>query len=493
MSDPLPRLNASRRGRGVRPRILQFGGGNLLRAFIDWKIDLMNEAAGTDWGIVILRSLGGTEGSALNAQGGLFTVVSRGIGADGAPRSDARIVTSVLEEMSCTADWPRALAFARDPGIAVIVSNTTEAGIAHDPASRPEDAPPASFPAKLALMLLERFRALGGGPGSGWQVLPCELTDRNGDRLREIVLAHASEWRAGPGFDAWVSRECVFYNTLVDRIVPGHPGAAEAARIERDLGYADACLATAELYHLLVIERRPGQPAPVLPLDRWDAGTVVVEDATPYKLRKVALLNGMHTALCPLAMIAGVESVGEAMETPALRAMMRRCLDREIKPFVPLPADELDRFGDDVMRRFANPFIRHRWHDISLNGLVKYRDRNLDRLSAFIGRHGAPPPVLTLSLAGWLAFYLGRFEAAHRLPPRDAPGMLAAIGALGRLDDGTEAGRRRLVEGFLSEPAFWGRPILTPALADAVAAAFGALTAGPIDAAGMAAILDRIG
>ena len=481
MTADLPRLSPAHLNGRPRPvaRILQFGGGNFLRGFLDWKIDRLNEATGSDWGVVILRSIGSTRWSALNAQGGVYTVVSRGVDEDGAVRSDARVVGAVLGEVSCADDWDRVLEMARDPAVQVVVSNTTEAGIVDEPGASPLDAPPASFPAKVTRLLLERWRALGHLHGQGWQVLPCELTQDSGELLRSIVLRHAAEWPVEAGFAAWVAEENVFYNTLVDRIVTGHPGK-DAAALEAQLGYHDPCLTTAELYHMLVIEVPVGRPRPKLRLADWDSGTVEVADAGPYRLRKVAILNGSHTALCPLAMLCGVQTVGEAVRDPALSALLRQVLYREIIPLVPLPAEDLGTFAEDVLRRFANPYLQHRWHDISLNGLTKLRDRNLDRMLAYADRFGTLPPILTLSLAGWLVFYLGRWDGAERHPPRDGADILARVAALA--GGPSEA----LVGRFLSEATFWGRSVASPALVSAVAREFDFLTGAPVTAVELA-------
>ncbi len=468
----LARISARQLNGRTRPkaRILQFGGGNFLRGFLDWKIDHLNEATGSDWGIIILRSIGSTHGSALNAQDGLYTVVSRGLDGQGQVRSEARIVASVLGELSCAVEWDQVLALSRDPAVQIVASNTTEAGIVYEPGTVPQDAPPVSFPAKVTRLLLERWRALGHLRGQGWQFLPCELTDNAGDTLRSIVLRHATEWEVEAGFAEWVADENVFYNTLVDRIVTGHPGQ-DAAAIEDKLGYHDPCLTMAELYHLLVIEAPKGRPRPKLRLADHDVGTIEVHDAAPYRLRKVAILNGAHTALCPLALLSGVVTVGEAMRDPDLSALLRQVLDREIKPFVPLPPADLDGFADDVLRRFANPYLQHRWYDISLNGLSKFRDRNLDRMLAYTERAGTPPPILSLSLAAWLAFYVGRHGGADQLPPRDGPETLALVAALPM-----DAPAVTLIGTFLSETAFWHRSVALPALVSAVARDFAFLT-----------------
>ncbi len=318
---------------------------------------------------------------------------------------------------------------------------------------------------------------------------PCELIDHNGDELRRIVLQHASEWALEPDFIAWVERHNAFYNTLVDRIVPGYP-RAEADRIEAGLGYSDRFMTATEVFHFFVIERKPDQPALRLPLADWDKGTIVVADAGPYKARKVAILNGAHTALCPLALIAGVETVGEAVTTTTGTRFLDRLLGKEVIPFLSLPRDELDAFAAAVRRRFANPFIRHLWYDISLGGLIKYQTRNLDRLLAYSEKNGRPAPLQTLSLAAWLVFYTGRYPDADRYPPRDSDAILEKVKAIAARNDGSLAGIEAMVKVHLSETAFWGRSILTPQLAGAVTADFRLLTETPLTFNRLGEIMD---
>lgn len=472
-----------------RPRILQWGEGNFLRAFVDWKIDRMNEAGGLDWGVVVVRPIAAGNPRWLNEQDGLYTVLSRGVADDGSAVSEARVVGSVLKEIGAYQHWDEVMALARDPEITVVVSNTTDAGIAYVPTVRYDDAPPASFPAKLTRLLHERWKAFGGKAEAGWQMIACELIDHNGDELRRIVLRHAGEWGLEADFIAWVKEANAFYNTLVDRIVPGYP-KTEVAKIEAELGYSDPFMTATEVFHFFVIERQPGQPELRLPLAQHDAGTIVVPDATPYKARKVAILNGAHTALCALSLISGVETVGEAVTTPVGAKFLDRLLAEEVIPFLSLPKDELKAFADAVLRRFANPYIRHLWYDISLNGLVKYQTRDLDRLVAYMDRHGKPAPLMTLALASWLAFYLGRFKGSEAYPPRDAADIIAKVKAIGALDDGTAKGREAMVAAYLGESAFWGKSIDTPQLRSAVLADFEALTQEPMSFDRLGALID---
>ncbi|WP_370674836.1 tagaturonate reductase [Pleomorphomonas sp. PLEO] len=472
-----------------RARILQWGEGNFLRAFVDWKIDRMNEAGGLDWGVVIVRPIAGGNPHWLNEQDGLYTVLSRGVADDGSKVSEARVVGSVLKEIGAYQHWNEVLELARSPEITVVISNTTDAGIAFVPTVKYDDAPQSSFPAKMTRLLHERWQAFAGKSDAGWQMIACELIDHNGDELRRIVLRHAEEWGLEPAFITWVKEANAFYNTLVDRIVPGYP-KADAEAIEQELGYTDRFMTTGELFHFFVIERQPGQPELRLPLAHHDENTVVVPDATPYKARKVAILNGAHTALCALSLISGVETVGEAVTTPVGAKFLDRLLAEEVIPFLTLPKDELKAFADAVLRRFANPYIRHLWYDISLNGLVKYQTRDLDRLTAYMERHGKPAPLMTLALAAWLVFYLGRFSGSEAYPPRDGADIIAKVKAIGALDDGTPTGREAMVSAYLGEAAFWGRSIDTPALRTAVLADFTALTAAPMSFDRLGALID---
>ncbi|MDR3373512.1 MAG: tagaturonate reductase [Ancalomicrobiaceae bacterium] len=474
-----------------RPRILQFGEGNFLRAFVDWKIDLMNEAGGLDWGVIVVRPIAGGNPHWLNEQDGLYTVLSRGVDDDGKAVSESRLVASVLREIGSHDDWSAVLELARNPEITVVVSNTTDAGIAYVPTVTYADAPQISFPGKVTRLLHERWKAFGGSKASGWQFIACELIDHNGDELRRIVLQHAREWGLEPEFVAWVETANEFYNTLVDRIVPGYP-RADAAEVEKELGYHDLFMTTGEYFHFFVIEQKPGQADLRLPLAKWDSHTIVTPDVGPYKLRKVAILNGAHTGLCPLALISGVETVGEAVRTATGAKFLDRLLGEEVVPFINLPKEELDGFAKAVLRRFANPYIRHLWYDISLNGLVKYQTRNLERLEAYIAKFGRPAPLMTLSLAAWLAFYLGRFAGAEKLPPRDAPAILEKVKAIGVLDDGTPAGRAAMVSAYLGETAFWGRSIERADLKAAVIADFAKLTETPLTFERLSALIDAL-
>ncbi|WP_312408383.1 tagaturonate reductase [Rhizobium sp.] len=467
------------------PRVLQWGEGNFLRSFVDWKIDLMNEKAGSDWGVIVLRPISGGLPFTLNEQDGVYTVLSRGMNDAGEKVSEPRLIACVRQEIPSHESWKDVLALAHDPNITVVVSNTTDAGIAYVPTVKFEDAPQVSFPGKMTRFLFERWTAFSGKPEAGLQMIACELIDHNGDELRRIVLQHANEWKLDPAFITWLEQHNAFYNTLVDRIVPGYP-RAEADALAEELGYEDKFMSAAELFHFFVIEKKPGMPDLRIPLADHDEGTLVVEDATPYKARKVAILNGAHTGLCALSLLAGVESVGEAVTHPAGAKFLDRLLNEEVIPFLTLPKAELEEFAAAVLRRFQNPYIRHLWYDISLNGIVKYQTRNLERLLAYSEKFDKPAPLMTLSLASWLAFYLGRFKGADALPPRDAAEVVEKIKGIGAFGD-VEA----MVAAYLQETSFWGRSIDTPELRAKVVEDFRYLTEEAFSFDRLQAFLDK--
>jgi tagaturonate reductase len=278
------------------PRILQFGGGNFMRAFFDMKVDLMNEAIGGDWGILIVRAVADGIDQTLNDQNGLYTVIERGLDESGCVVSKPRIVSCVRGEFFAQRDWDAIRGLARHPEICVVTSNTTDAGIALNPWDIYDDRPPKSFPAKLTRLLHERWKYLGHNRNSGWQIIPCELIADNGTILGQLVEQQAQIWGLESGFLEWLKSKNTFYNTLVDRIVPGFPHGEER-ELADELGYIDRFMVVAESFHFLAIEKRKDQPDLIFPLAKHDPHTVITDDISNYRAAKVSILNGAQTAL----------------------------------------------------------------------------------------------------------------------------------------------------------------------------------------------------
>ena len=239
-------------GATYNERVIQFGEGNFLRAFIDWQLDWLNQHQGTDAGVVVVRPRNRPVSDSLNQQDGLYTTLIRGLNEQGERVSETRLIRSLNREIQPYTQHEDFLALARAPQMRFVFSNTTEAGIAFVEADRLTDAPASSFPGKLTQLLWARFEHFSGADDKGWLIVPCELIDHNGDALRELVLRYARHWQLPESFAAWVSQHCVFYNTLVDRIVTGFPQESEA--LAAQLGYEDRFLVAGEVYYQFILQ-----------------------------------------------------------------------------------------------------------------------------------------------------------------------------------------------------------------------------------------------
>lgn len=447
-------------GQSYPTKVIQFGEGNFLRAFVDWQLDVLNETTDLQAGITLVRPINTDFPPSLNTQDGLYTTVIRGLNEQGEAVSDARLIRSVNNEINPYQDFAGYLALAHNPDIRFVFSNTTEAGISYHAGDSIDDAPPVSFPAKLTRLLLERFNHFNGAPDKGWVIIPCELIDYNGDALKALIERYAQEWQLPPAFLDWLETANTFCSTLVDRIVTGYP-REEAPALETELGYHDAFLDTAEHFYLFVIQG-PAWLADALKLTECSLNIRIVADIKPYKERKVAILNGAHTALVPVAWLCGLDTVGEAMQDDDVRRFVEKAIHQEIIPVLDLPAAELREFADAVTGRFQNPYIRHQLLSIALNGMTKFRTRILPQLLA--GRqNGAYPVRLTFALAALIAFYRGE-RAGERYPLQDDEQWLTRYQQLWPRV-GTDLTLQELVDAVLSDNAHWGEDLtLLPGL-----------------------------
>lgn len=436
-------------------RIIQFGEGNFLRAFIDWQVDLLNQHTDLAAGVVVVRPRSSRNSRSLNSQDGLYTTVIRGINPQGEVVSEPRLIRAVNREIQPAEDFPAFMALATDPQLRFVVSNTTEAGIYCDPADTLESAPPVSFPAKLTRLLLARWQHFNGAADKGWVMLPCELIDDNGDALRARVQQTAQHWQLPAAFMQWVEQHNTFCSTLVDRIVTGYPDDADA--LQAELGYRDDYLVAGEVYYQLVIQG-PESLKQALRLDQLDLNITLVDDIKPYKERKVAILNGAHTAMVPVAFLAGLESVGDAMGDPAIAGYIDSTLRGEIIPTLAQPQEELNAFADAVLTRFRNPFIRHQLSSIALNGMTKFRTRLLPALLWQHSRRGTPPSQLSFALAALLAYYRGEW-GGKRYPLQDDAHWLSRFATLWPQADAHAITLRHLVDEVLSDTAHWGQDL----------------------------------
>ena len=389
-------------------RVLQFGEGNFLRAFADYWFDMANEKAGWNGKCVLVQPIAQGLTQLINRQEGLYTLYLRG--RQNGEKVDAkRVISSVSRCLNPyeKQDYDAMMDVAAGEALEYIVSNTTEAGIVYDPSCRLEDCPPASFPAKLTQVLLHRWRA--GRPGV--VVLSCELIDNNGKELLRCVNQYIKQWGLEEGFARWVNGDCTFCSTLVDRIVPGRiRDAAEAARLEDENGYRDALIDVGEVFGVWNIEG-PEWLAEKLPFRAAGLNCPVVPDVTPYKKRKVRILNGAHTGFVLGAYLAGYDIVRDCMQDDVILGFMNRMLHEEVIPTLPLDRQDLEAFAAAVQDRFNNPFINHELMSFTLNSTSKWRARNMPSLLEYAQTAGKLPPCLAMSFAAYIAFYSSDIQA----------------------------------------------------------------------------------
>lgn len=469
-------------------KVLQIGEGNFLRAFADWMIERMNRTGVFEGSVMLCQPIRSGAGALINSQRGVYTVLLRGLeGGREVERAD--VVTSVRGCINPYEDYEALLGIARSADLQVVLSNTTEAGIVYREGDRPDDRPPAGYPAKLAALLYERFRAFNGDAGKGLLILPVELIERNGDHLKACVRHYAEEWGLPEAFGAWLDDAVCFANTLVDRIVTGYP-SEEAAALWDKLGYEDQLLDICEPFHSWVIEA-PERFRSVFPLERAGLHVVWTDDMTPYRDRKVRILNSAHTVSVLASYLAGHDTVLEMMRDARFSGLIRSALREEIIPNIRLPRGELDAFASATLERFSNPFIRHRLLDISLNSVSKFRARCLDSLLEYTAANGRLPAVLCFGLAALLAFYKGAMQegrywgtrGAQQYEIRDGAEVLAFFGSAWKSGD--------VVGAVLGNVAFWGRDLTQIAgLSDAVAADLRKIEADGSGAAA-AAVLEK--
>ncbi len=380
-------------------RVMQFGEGGFLRAFVDEMLDNMNTQCGCDLGVAIVQPLEKGMCKLLRDQDCLYTVMLRGREQTGDVKK-VKVVGTVLKTVEPYADFQSYLDLAKIDTLRFIVSNTTEAGIVYTGKDSYDDRPQASYPGKLTRFLHERFLL----KKPGFILLPCELIDDNGYHLKDAVLKTAKQWNLGEEFIAWLNNDNIFCSTLVDRIVTGFP-RKELPGLFEELGYEDQQLDTAEPFGLWVIEC-PEQVKKELPLDKVNP-VIFTDNVKPYKLRKVRMLNGAHTTMVLGAYLAGLDTVGECMADKDVRAFLEAALYKEIMPNVPLPEQVVRDFASAVLLRFENPFNRHELLSIALNSVSKWTARVLPTVKDYVKSKGSVPSCLAFGLASLICFYTG--------------------------------------------------------------------------------------
>ena len=395
-------------------KVMQFGEGNFLRAFVDYFYDIANEKAGYNGKVKLVQPIGNFPQMAdwINEQEGLYTLYLRG--SEKGQKVDAKRVISCVSDCVCPyidGKWEEVLALARSEDLETVVSNTTEAGIAYTQGDSAFDqVPPNSFPAKLTRVLYERYKAFNGAADKGLVILSCELIDNNGKELKKCCNNYAKDWNLEAEFIDWMNNANTFCSTLVDRIVPGRiRDPKELTALEEANGYHDAVLDVGEVFGVWVIEG-PAGLEDKLPFKKAGVNVMVVPDVTPYKKRKVRILNGAHTGFVLGAYLAGFDIVRDCMHDETILGYMNKMLLQEVVPILPLDQDDCKKFAAAVEDRFNNPFVNHELMSISLNSTSKWRARNMPSFLEYIEKNGKLPTCLTMSFAAYIAFYSNNIQ-----------------------------------------------------------------------------------
>lgn len=399
-------------------KVIQFGEGNFLRCFFDWQLDIINKNTDLNAGVAVVRPIDFDTVPLLDIQDGLYTAIIRGIDERGEVVKDYTVISSINREIPIYKNFQEYLQLAHNPEMRFIVSNTTEAGIAFSAEDRYEDTPQSTFPGKLTRLMHERFVVFNGDMTKGFILMPCELIDYNGEELRKMVLKYADLWNLGEDFKNWLINGNIWCSTLVDRIVTGYP-RGEKEELTKELGYEDNFITTGEYFYLFVIQGPKDILTRELKLEGLNLNILIVDDLKPYKMRKVGILNGAHTAMVPASYLYGIDTVREAMENDDIRNFIELAIDEEIIPALDMDEKELKEFKEAVINRFKNPYVKHMLMDISLNLMAKYKSRILPQVLETYKRTGKLPKRLLFSLAALIRFYKGVRENGDIIQLRD--------------------------------------------------------------------------
>ncbi len=406
----------------LRAGIVHLGLG----AFARGHLAAVNEAAihasgDPRWGIrgVSLRQADTRD--ALAPQDGLYTLALRSADAEGRPQARLAVIGCLLETLVVPEDPQAVLARIASPYTRIVSLTVTEKGYCHDPASgalnlaHPDIVHDLGQPlaprSTIGFLVwgLQRRRAAGLGPVT---LLSLDNLPSNGHLLRGLVLAFAAQVDAR--LAEWIGQACTFPCSMVDRIVPRTTDEDRAA-VAQALGMTDAWPVQAEPFLEWVVEDHFAADRP-----DWAAGGArFAAEAAPFETLKLRMVNGAHSALAYLSVMAGWATVDQAVAQPALRRYLADLMRTEIAPTLPaLPGLDLAAYQERLLQRYANPALRHQTRQIAMDGSQKMPQRLLGTVRA---RLAADRPItgLALALAGWLHFLRGVDQAGRRYPIED--------------------------------------------------------------------------
>lgn len=433
-------------------KVLQFGEGNFLRAFVDWIIDTMNKKGVFNGNVAVVQPMPFGRVGEIAAQDGLYTLYLQGK-QDGEVVKTHQVIDCIGDCINPFTQYDHYLDLASSEDLEFVISNTTEAGIAYDENDTNFNECPKSYPGKLLAFLKARYDHFNGNRDKGLFIVPCELIDHNGDTLKEILIKLANTCGMPADFIAWITEANKFYNTLVDRIVPGYP-RAEEAKCQEELGYIDNSMVVGEIFHLWCID---GDDIKLLeekfPAPKAGLNVLFVDSIVPYKQRKVKILNGSHTCLVPVSYLASIDTVRETVEDPQLGAFVRKFIFDEVIPTIDIPQDQMVAFSNSVLERYENPFVRHELMSIALNSVTKYKTRILPTVLQSLEANNFPKCAL-FSLASLIAFYRGK-RGNEDIALKDDEWALEFFKNEWNSFDGTKEACKKIVTNFLGLEKHW--------------------------------------
>jgi len=427
-------------------KVIQFGEGNFLRAFVDYIIDKLNTDANFNAGVAVVQPIEVGMVEMLNEQDGLYTLFMKGV-KKGMEIQEKRLISSIQKGINPYLDYNAYLELAKEEELEFLISNTTEAGISFNENDTLNGYPHSSFPAKVTALLYERFKHFNGAANKGLCIIPCELIDQNGDILKSIILRYAELWNLEEGFVKWIENSNSFHNTLVDRIVPGYPWD-EIKEYQSQLEYEDRLIVTAEVFFLWVIEG-DDKLKNKIPFDKIEDDVLIVDDIEPYRTRKVRILNGAHTTMVPFSLLYGNETVKETIDNSFTGAFVEKAVFEEINATLDLSEEELKYYSEEVFDRFRNPFIKHQLSSIALNSISKFKVRVLPSLLTYQKKYDKLPLHLTFAFACLIRFYKGEWNG-ESLSVQDDKAVLENLKEIWELHSYNE-----IAQQALQNTGFW--------------------------------------
>ena len=431
-------------------KMVQFGEGNFLRAFIGYAFQELNKIIGFNAGIAVVQPIEKGMVDLLNKQDGLYTLFMKGVNK-GKEIQEIELIENIVKGVNPYSNFNEFIGLAKEEDLEFIISNTTEAGISYNENDTLSMQPPNSFPAKLTLLLYERYKYFKGDLAKGLTIIPCELINYNAKTLKEIILKYCDDWKLESAFNTWLLESCSFHNTLVDRIVPGYPNH-DMDQYNTQLPYKDHLIVTAESFFLWVIEGGDHLKAK-LPFDKTHLDVKIVDDMQPYRTRKVRILNGAHTAMVPLSLLYGNTTVKQTVDHKFTGEVIRKAVFEEIIETLEMDKTALNNFADEVFDRFRNPFIVHNLSSIALNSISKFKVRVLPSLLQYVKKNNKLPLNLTFAFACLIRIYKGVWKG-ETLPVQDSDAIIADFSKIWASNHYDE-----IANAVLSSKDYWGEDL----------------------------------